>query len=44
MTVRIIITLRDGCPGRVGVRVACSEDGEQGGDDGKSAVSEDDLR
>src|SRR3954462_5861804 len=29
---------------RVGVRVACSDDSEQGGDEGKSAVSEGDLR
>jgi len=41
MTVRITVLA---VPGRVGVRVACSEESEQGGDDGESAVSEGDLR
>jgi hypothetical protein len=45
MTVRVIIvTHRADVPGRIGVRIACSDDSEQGGDDGKSAVSEGDLR
>jgi hypothetical protein len=31
-------------PGRVSVRIACTEDSEQGGDEGKYSVSEGDLR
>lgn len=45
MTARVImVTHCAAVPGHVGVRIACSKDSEQGGDDGKSAVSEGDLR